>query len=74
MVCCYVLCYFILTHTDIDECAENPCGANAQCVNLPGQYVCSCDKGFKASAATGNCEGRLVYRYTYVYCKTKGDV
>ena len=59
-------CYFILTHTDIDECAENPCGSNAQCVNLPGQYVCSCDKGFKASAATGNCEGRLVYRYTYV--------
>ncbi|KAM9835807.1 nidogen-2 [Aulostomus maculatus] len=34
---------------DIDECAEGqiPCGAHAQCVNLPGSHRCQCQAGFE---------------------------
>ncbi|CAL8991918.1 unnamed protein product [Prunus brigantina] len=32
---------------DIDECAgKNPC-TNGKCMNSPGNYSCSCNKGFK---------------------------
>ncbi|XP_071319886.1 nidogen-2 isoform X2 [Trachinotus anak] len=34
---------------DIDECAEgvSPCGAHAQCVNLPGSHRCQCQSGYE---------------------------
>ncbi|XP_030856065.1 uncharacterized protein LOC105436405 isoform X4 [Strongylocentrotus purpuratus] len=33
---------------DIDECAENTfeCATNAQCINLPGTYMCTCNEGY----------------------------
>ncbi|KAI5331644.1 hypothetical protein L3X38_021770 [Prunus dulcis] len=31
---------------DINECASNPC-KNGQCTNLPGNYSCSCDSGYR---------------------------
>ncbi|KAM5587398.1 hypothetical protein ABKV19_006039, partial [Rosa sericea] len=30
----------------IDECTFNPC-QNGQCLNTPGNYSCSCHKGYK---------------------------
>ncbi|XP_075905464.1 nidogen-2 isoform X12 [Nelusetta ayraudi] len=34
---------------DVDECAEGlaPCGAHAQCVNLPGSHRCQCQSGYE---------------------------
>lgn len=43
---------------DVDECGENPCGEDADCVNLPGTFFCSCQKGF-AQGADGQCAGEL---------------
>lgn len=45
---------FIFSHlpthflTDINECEdpEFPAGCNQMCYNLPGSFVCSCEKGF----------------------------
>lgn len=36
---------------DMDECRNNPCGAGAQCTNIPGGYRCSCAPGFERSPA-----------------------
>ena len=35
--------------TDIDECTVygNPCGPNGTCINLMGNYSCSCDSDFE---------------------------
>merc|ERR1719487_2912864 len=30
---------------DIDECAENPCGENEDCINAVGNYQCECKEG-----------------------------
>ena len=49
----YVLC------SDIDECGEtsllNTCGALQHCVNLPGNFHCTCIQGYKMS--TEGCVG-----------------
>lgn len=31
----------------MDECRNNPCGAGAQCTNIPGGYRCACAPGFE---------------------------
>lgn len=42
---------------DINECQEmsefDVCGANAQCVNLPGSYECLCAPGYSGVARDG---------------------
>ncbi|XP_061079239.1 adhesion G protein-coupled receptor E1-like [Conger conger] len=35
---------------DVDECAENACGANSECSNTPGSYYCICLDGYIASS------------------------
>ena len=42
---------------DLNECEENlsTCGANAECVNLPGSYRCECRDGFTGDGTT--CTG-----------------
>ncbi|XP_061188930.1 uncharacterized protein LOC133197100 [Saccostrea echinata] len=42
---------------DIRECDNNQniCGANANCSEIPGSYVCNCNPGFKKDAS-GVCE------------------
>lgn len=32
--------------TDIDECKENKCDADAECINTHGSYECKCKPGF----------------------------
>lgn len=39
------------TTTDMDECRTEPCGAGAQCTNIPGGYRCSCGAGFERNPA-----------------------
>ena len=31
---------------DIDECLENPCDENSECINTIGSFQCICDDGF----------------------------
>ena len=32
---------------DVDECASNPCPANAQCTNTFGSFNCTCNSQFR---------------------------
>ncbi|KAI8738014.1 mucin protein, partial [Biomphalaria glabrata] len=32
---------------DINECENNPCDPNAQCINSIGSYYCQCNNGFR---------------------------
>ncbi|EPB80333.1 calcium binding EGF domain protein [Ancylostoma ceylanicum] len=41
---------------DIDECAESSvCGTHSECINRPGSYDCTCDKGYRF--VEGGCVG-----------------
>ena len=47
-----------LCSVDVNECAvqESPCPRNADCVNIPGSYRCTCTRGYKLSPG-GACVG-----------------
>jgi len=40
------------TCTDINECSDEPCGGNGDCVNTEGGYSCDCLAGFTQSQGT----------------------
>lgn len=44
---------------DIDECAEglSSCGADVECVNLPGGHRCRCPSGFELGFDGDTCVG-----------------
>jgi hypothetical protein len=42
---------------DIDECANNPCGLKARCLNEPGSYKCQCPKGTRGDPYSTGCVG-----------------
>ncbi|XP_059084978.1 fibrillin-2-like [Tigriopus californicus] len=37
---------------DIDDCSEEPCGANGQCMDKVNAYSCDCNKGFSFDGTT----------------------
>lgn len=39
----------------VDECVSNPCAANANCVNIPGGFNCSCPTGYSSLMPKGEC-------------------
>lgn len=43
--------------TDIIECTneDNPCHANASCIDIPGAYECMCFQGFSGNGTY--CDG-----------------
>jgi len=58
-----------LVCTDIDECADAPCGAHATCDNSAGSFACVCDDGYEdrgagcvdideCSTGSAGCDGR----------------
>ncbi|XP_061079244.1 fucolectin-like [Conger conger] len=47
---CEVEIYAPVAHEDVDECAENACGAYSECYNTPGSYYCICLDGYIASS------------------------
>ena len=32
--------------SDVDECTQNPCAKDEQCVNAPGKFECHCKDGY----------------------------
>ena len=47
--------------TDIDECADFPCGEGAKCEDLPGRFVCHCPTGITGETCeTGKCHFSLL--------------
>ena len=42
-----------VTCSDVDECANSPCGDNATCNNTPGGHTCTCDEGYSGDGI--NC-------------------
>ena len=61
----YVVNIFLV---DNDECASNPCDDNANCMNTPGSYYCTCNVGFTGSGF--ECEGMSVC--LVIICAIKG--
>ena len=61
-----------LLSSDIDECASpetNQCDVNAECINIPGFYVCRCLTGYQGNGRTCTGESFLSsasYRKMYV--------
>ena len=41
-------CMTLCVCSDVDECEQSldDCDANAECVNVPGQFVCVCNQGY----------------------------
>ena len=49
---------------DINECLENPCDSNAECVNNPGSFTCTCNRGYSGNGRTCNGKkGCAVFNY-----------
>ena len=52
---------------DIDECAvpalADKCVANAECCNLPAEYICKCKPGFEGDGLV-ECRGTLYITYS----------
>ncbi|XP_067056243.1 uncharacterized protein [Acropora muricata] len=45
---------YYIKHTggDVDECTAFPCGANADCQNTDGSYICNCKAGYTGDGKT----------------------
>ena len=49
---------------DIDECEDNLCDENADCINTNGSHVCTCRQGFSGNGVV--CEGAVLHIYSYL--------
>lgn len=38
---------------DVNECADNPCGPNALCVDTPGSFTCTCKEEYTGDPFRG---------------------
>ncbi len=47
--------------SDINECVGNPCDDNADCVDTPGSFTCTCRDGFTGDGFT--CEGTVSFAF-----------
>ena len=50
---------------DVDMCLNNPCGANAHCINNGGSYDCKCKPEYTGNAHNG-CIGN---DFTHVFIR-----
>ena len=54
--------FIIFLFSDIDECAipelAAKCVENAECCNLPAEYVCKCKPGFEGDGQV-ECQGEI---------------
>ena len=55
--------------TDIDECRTgiHTCvSTESECVNIKGDYVCRCDRGYVKGATDKQCIGTYIYHHVDV--------
>ena len=43
----------LMNHSDIDECAVNPCGNGGSCQDKVNDYECECTEGYVGKNCTG---------------------
>ena len=48
--------------TDFDECDLDLCAAGANCSNVMGGFLCSCNEGFSGDGLT--CSGMILLNVT----------
>ena len=51
--CCTVTCYN--AYSDIDECLDRTHDCQQICINLPGTFACTCEKGFSTDTNEIDC-------------------
>ena len=51
--------WYLFKFADMNECTNNPCGANSQCQDTIGSYTCTCDNGFTGTGF-GDCQSMLI--------------
>ena len=44
--------------SDVNECVSGHHSCHHGCVNVPGSYICACDKGFRLDADLKSCVGK----------------
>ena len=52
-----------LLNVDVDECAVFPniCGANADCLNSDGSYICNCKAGYTGDGKNCSRAGKDLF-------------
>ena len=55
--------FAVLFNVDVDECTSFPniCGANADCHNTDGSYICNCKAGYTGDGKTCARAGKDVF-------------
>jgi hypothetical protein len=46
----------LILHLDVDECLNDPCDVNAQCINTKRSFRCECNTGYSGDGFT--CTGK----------------
>ena len=55
----------IISFTDINECSDDPCDSNADCMNTEGSFLCQCQNGFNGDGFA--CTGKHLF-YIQIHC------
>ena len=53
-------------HADVNECNANNGGCEHTCDNVDGSFQCGCDTGYMLGADGLNCDGKYLYRLSYL--------
>lgn len=58
---------FCLKFLDIDECSitRDICGAEGECQNVPGKFVCKCRDGYESHPLMLTCVGMFIVCYYF---------
>ena len=59
----------IICFPDVNECATNPCDANAACQNTRGSYQCTCNRGYYGNGK--QCTASSKYLYYQIITKER---
>ena len=62
IVLCWTQDVHYFVYVDVDECTAFPniCGANADCHNTDGSYICNCKAGYSGDGKTCSRAGKCI--------------